>query len=51
LAIEELILEIVKGVLVELELPFEGAVGQAPPALEHGYCLVEDLLKGHRPPP
>ena len=30
--------------------PFEGAIGQAPPALEHGYCLMEDLLKGHRPP-
>jgi hypothetical protein len=33
-----------------LELSLEGAVGQAPPALEHGYRLVEDLLKGHRPP-
>jgi hypothetical protein len=36
--------------VIELELPLEGAIGQAPPALEHGYRLVEDLLKGHRPP-
>ena len=34
--------------VIELELPLEGAIGQAPPALEHGYRLVEDLLKGHR---
>src|SRR5262249_2636923 len=25
-------------------------IGQAPPALEHGYRLVEELLKGHHPP-
>jgi hypothetical protein len=36
--------------VIELELPLEGAIGQAPPALEHGYRLVEDLLKGHRLP-
>jgi hypothetical protein len=36
--------------VIELELPLEGAIGQAPPALEHGNRLVEDLLKGHRPP-
>jgi hypothetical protein len=33
-----------------MELPLEGAIGQAPPALEHGYRLVEDLLKSHCPP-
>jgi hypothetical protein len=36
--------------VIELELPLEGAIGQAPPALEHGYRPVEDLLKSHRPP-
>jgi len=36
--------------VIELELPLEGAVGQAPPTLEHGYRLIEDLLKGHHPP-
>jgi hypothetical protein len=36
--------------VIELELPLEGAIGQAPPALEHGYRLVQDFLKGHCPP-
>ena len=34
--------------VIELEMPLEGAIGQASPALEHGYRLVQDLLKGHR---
>src|SRR5215471_2769729 len=33
-----------------MELQLERAVRHPPPALEHGYRLVEDLLKGHRPP-
>jgi hypothetical protein len=45
--IEELLLQVVQRCIIELELPLEGTVGQAPPALEHGYRLVEDLLKGH----
>src|SRR5215831_4007121 len=36
--------------LVELELPLQRAVGQAPPALEQGDRLIENLLKGHHPP-
>src|SRR5262249_22202056 len=50
-SVKQLSLEVVEGVLVKLELPLEGAVGQASATLEHGYRLVEDLLKGHRPPP
>src|SRR5215831_4551934 len=50
LALDEFVLQIIQGRVVELKLPLQGAVGQAPPALEHGYRLVEDLLKGHRPP-
>jgi hypothetical protein len=50
LALDEFVLQIFQGRVVELELPLEGAVGQAPAALEHGNRLVEDLLKGHRPP-
>ena len=50
LALDEFVLQIFQGRVVELELSLESAVGQAPPALEHGYRLVEDLLKGHRPP-
>ena len=49
-ATQEFILEGRQGRVVELELPLEGALGQAPPALQHGYRLVEDLLKGHRRP-
>src|SRR5262249_34922003 len=37
--------------LIEIELPLEGAIGQAPPALEHGQRFVENLFKGHRHPP
>src|SRR6516165_4348280 len=47
---EERFFQVFERRVVELELPLEGAVGQAPPALEHGYRLVKDLLKGHRPP-
>ena len=36
-----------RAVVVELELPLEGAVGQASAPLEHGDRLVENLLKGH----
>ena len=50
LALDQFGFQIFQICIVELELPLEGAIGQAPPALEHGYRLVEDLLKGHRPP-
>jgi hypothetical protein len=36
--------------VIELELALQGAIGQAPPALEHGDRLVEDFLKVHRAP-
>ena len=39
-----------QGRVIELELPLEGAVGQAAAPLAHGCRLVEDLLKGHRQP-
>jgi hypothetical protein len=50
LALNEFRFQIVQIRVIELELPLEGAIGQAPPTLQHGYCLVEDLLKGHRTP-
>jgi hypothetical protein len=50
LALDDFGFQIFQIRIVELELPLEGAIGQAPPALEHGYRLVEDLLKGHRIP-
>jgi len=50
LALNEFGFHIVQIRVIELKLPLEGAIGQAPPTLEYGYRLVEDLLKGHRPP-
>jgi hypothetical protein len=32
-----------------MKLHLKRAVGQAPPALEHGDRVVEDFLKGHHP--
>jgi hypothetical protein len=43
LAVNEFLLEVFQGVIIELELPFEGAIGDASAALEHGYRVVEDL--------
>src|SRR5215813_14150028 len=50
LALDKFGLQIFQIRVIELELPLEGAIGQAPPALEHGDRLVENVLKGHRPP-
>jgi hypothetical protein len=50
LAVNEFGFHIVQVGVIELELPLEGAIGQTSATLEHGYRLVEDLLKGHRPP-
>ena len=50
LALDEFGFQIFQIGVIELELPLEGAVGQAPAAPEHGYRLVEDSLKGHCPP-
>jgi hypothetical protein len=50
LALDEFVLHIFQIRVIELELPLESAIGEAPPALEHGDRLVEDLLKGHDSP-
>jgi hypothetical protein len=47
LRVEEFILEDRQLVVIEVELELQGAIGHAPPALEHGDRLVEDLLKSH----
>jgi hypothetical protein len=36
--------------LIKMKLERERAIGHTPAALEHRSRLVEDLLKGHRPP-
>jgi hypothetical protein len=50
LRIEEFVLQGGEVVLVKLELELKSPIRHAPTALEHGNYLVEDLLKGHRPP-
>jgi hypothetical protein len=50
LAFDEFGFQIFQIYVIEIELPLEGAIGQAPPALEHSYRLIEDLLKSHCPP-
>src|SRR5262245_38914346 len=48
-AIEEFVLEIIEGVLIQLKLPLEGAIGHPATPLQHGHRLVQYLLKGHPP--
>ena len=47
LAVDEFLREILEKRVIEIELAFEGAIGQAPAALEHGNRLVQNLLEGH----
>jgi hypothetical protein len=49
--LKQFLLEGCERLLIEMKLEHEGAVGHAPATLEHGDRLVQDLLKGHRPPP
>jgi len=42
--------EILEVGVVELKLALEGTIRHTPPALEHRDRLVENVLKGHRPP-
>jgi hypothetical protein len=42
--------EILEVGIVELKLALEGTIRHTAPALEHGYRLIENLLKGHRQP-
>jgi hypothetical protein len=46
----QFLLESFERLLIEMKLEREGTVGHASTTLEHGYCLVEDLLKGHHAP-
>src|SRR5947199_172728 len=47
LTVNELLLQVCQDVIVELELPFEGAIGHASTALEQGNGLIQQLLKSH----
>jgi hypothetical protein len=47
LAIDEFGLEVVEGLIIELELPFERPIGHATATLEHRHRLIQNLLEGH----
>jgi hypothetical protein len=49
--LDQFLFEGLKRLLIQLELELERTVGYPSTALEHGRCLIKDLLKGHRPPP
>jgi hypothetical protein len=48
--IEQLVLEIGEGIVVEGKLSLQGTIGHPTAPLQHGDRLVKDLFKGHRPP-
>jgi hypothetical protein len=50
LGLDVLDLEVVEGVIVQVELPFEHAIGHAASTLGYGEGLVHNLLEGHRRP-
>ena len=46
--VQEFRLEVLEGVIVHVELPFERAIGHAASPLEHRKHGIENLLEGHR---
>src|SRR5262249_25648159 len=48
--VQEFVLEILEGIIIQVELPFERAIGHAASPLEQGNRLIESLLKGHGRP-
>ena len=48
--VQEFVLEIFEGVIIQGELPFERAIGDAAAPLEHGNYVIENLLEGHGRP-
>ena len=47
LRLDDLGFQILEGFIIELELPFERAIGDAASTLEHGNRLIHNLLEGH----
>jgi len=43
--------EVVEGVIIELELPFERAIGHAAATLQDGHGLIHNVLEGQCRPP
>jgi len=50
LVLDELDLEIIEGVIIQVELPFEHAIGHTASTLKHGQGSVHNLLESHRQP-
>jgi hypothetical protein len=44
------VFEVFEVILIEVELPPEDTIRNPATPLQHGDCLVKDLLKGHSPP-
>src|SRR6516162_1055885 len=50
LRVQEFVLQCGELLIIQRELELEGPIGHPPAPLHHGDRLVQDLLKGHRPP-
>jgi hypothetical protein len=48
LALNEFGLQVLQIVVIDVELALEGAIRQAPTALQQGNRLVKEFFKGHR---
>ena len=47
LAVNEFLLQVLQGRIIQLELPLEGAIGQAAPLAQEGDHLIQDRDKVH----
>jgi hypothetical protein len=48
--VEEFVLQVLEDVIIEIELPFEGAISHAASTLQHRHRLIKNLLEGHGRP-
>ena len=48
LALDQFHRQVFEERIIQVKLPFEGAIGHPPAALEHGNRLIEDFFKVHR---
>jgi hypothetical protein len=51
LAVEKFLFQVFEKGIIQVKLAFEGAIGHATTALQHGQSLIQNLLKGHGTPP
>ena len=51
LALDEFSLEVLEGLVIQVELPLQHAIGHTAPPLQHGNRLVHDLFKVTTPSP